>query len=188
MKRIKIGDWVTSYSKGIHRVEKIITRYYDELDIVDEEDRKIGDEWPDKFVVSKRLLNSNFKKALGHDSCSDFFVKPLGKEKLKILNQTLRKNPDWLADLDYYQIPPIKSIYNMDLKLKTRGDVKLIKEFMTFIKDGRTYKEVKKEMTRRHLDKYMPDTFGNYLLQMTNIDNEQKGKRTVWREVDLLKL
>ena len=76
MKKIKIGDWVTSYTTGFYRVEKIITRYYDELDIVDEEDKTIGDEYPDKLVISKRLLNSSFKKSLGYDSCSDFFIKP----------------------------------------------------------------------------------------------------------------
>ncbi len=42
MRKIKIGDWVTSYSKGFYRVEKVVTRYYDELDIVDEENKKIG--------------------------------------------------------------------------------------------------------------------------------------------------
>lgn len=188
MKKIKVGDWVTSYSKGIYRVERIITRYYDELDIVDEEDKNIGDEYADKFIISKRLLNSNFKKSLGYDSCSDFFIKPLDKEILKTFKETLKNNPNWLADLDNYQIPPIRSIYNMDLKLKTKNDVKLIKEFMSFIKDGRTYKEIKKEMQKRHLDQYLPDTFGNYILQMINIDNEQKDKRTVWRETDLLKM
>jgi hypothetical protein len=188
MKRIKIGDWVTSYSKGIYRVERIITQYYDELDIVDEEDKKIGDEYPDKFVVSKRFLNSSFKKSLGYDSCSAFFIEPLDKIKLKTLNETIKKNPNWLADLDNYQIPPIQSIYNMDLKLKTKDDVKLIKEFMSFIKEGRTYKELKKEMRKRHLEKYIPDTFGNYILQMINVDNEQKEKRAVWREANLLKM
>jgi hypothetical protein len=188
MKKIKIGDWVTSYSKGIYRVEKIITRYYDELAIIDEEDKKIGDEYADKFIISKRLLNSNFKKSIGYDSCSDFFIKPLDKEKLRTFNETLKKNPNWLVDLDNYQIPPIKLIYNMDLKLKTKDDVKLVKEFILFIKDGRTYKEIKKEMQKRHLDKYIPDTFGNYILQMINVDNEQKDKRTVWREVNLLKM
>jgi hypothetical protein len=188
MRKIKIGDWVTSYLKGLYRVEKIITRYYDELDIVDEEDKKIGDEYPDKFVISKRLLNSNFKKSIGYDSCSDFFIKPLDKRKLKILNDTLRKNPSWVDELDNYQIPPIKSIYNMELKLDSKNDVKLIKEFIPFINDGRTYKEIKKEMRKRQLDKYIPDIFGNYILQLTNIDEERKGIRTVWRKVDLLKM
>jgi len=188
MKKIKIGDWVTSYTKGYYRVEKIITRYYDEVDIVDEEDKKIGDEYPDKFVISKRLLSTNFKKSIGYDSCSDFFIKPLNKEKLKLLNETLKKNPNWLTDLNDYQIPPIRSIYNMDLELKTKDDVKLVKEFMSFIKAGRTYKEIRKEMRKRHLDKYIPEFFGNYMLQLINIDNEQKNKRTVWREVELLKM
>jgi hypothetical protein len=76
----------------------------------------------------------------------------------------------------------------MDLKLKTKDDVKLIKEFMSFIKEGRTYKELKKEMRKRHLEKYIPDTFGNYILQMINVDNEQKEKRAVWREANLLKM
>ena len=76
----------------------------------------------------------------------------------------------------------------MDLTLKTKDDVRLIKEFMPFIKDGRTYKEIRKEMRKRHLDKYISAMFGNYILQMINIDIEQRNKRTVWREVDLLKM
>lgn len=166
MKKIKIGDWVTSYSKGIYRVERITTQYYDEQDIEDEEDKKIGDEYPDKFIISKRLLNSSFKKSLGYESCSAFFIKPLNKVKLKALNETLKKNPNWLTDLDNYQIPPIELIYNLDLKLKTKDDVKLIENFILYVKDGRTYKEIKKEMHKRQLDKYIPDTFGNYILQI----------------------
>jgi AraC-like DNA-binding protein len=188
MKKIKIGDWVTSYSKGLYRVEKIITRYYDELDIDDEEDKKVGEEYADKLVISKRLLSSNFKKSTGYDSCSDFFVRPLDKEKLKILNDTLKKNPSWLGELDNYQIPPIKTIYNMELKLDSKNDLKLVKEFIPFINEGRTYKEIKREMRKRQLDKFIQDFFGNYILQLTNIDEERKGIRTVSREARLVKM
>lgn len=187
MKKIKAGDWVTSYSKGIYRVERVITRYYDEFDVADEEDKKVGDAYSDKLIISKRLLTSGYKKSLGYDSCSDLFIKPLNKATLRAVNDILSVNPTWLESLDKYEIPPIRSIYNMELALKTRNDVALIKEFMPFIRHGRTSKEVKKEMRKRQLDQYIPETFGNYILQLINVDNEQRAKRTVWRETDLFK-
>ncbi len=76
----------------------------------------------------------------------------------------------------------------MELKLDSKNDLKLIKEFIPFINEGRTYKEIKREMRKRQLDKFIPDFFGNYILQLTNIDEERKGIRTVWREASLLKM
>ena len=115
-------------------------------------------------------------------------IPTLDKGTLKTLTDILKKNPRWLDDLDDYEIPPVKTIYNMELKLDSKNDVKLMKEFIPFIHAGRTYKEIEKEMRTRKLNKYIPDTFGNYVLQMTNIDEERKGIRTVWREGTLLKM
>jgi hypothetical protein len=76
----------------------------------------------------------------------------------------------------------------MELKLDSKNDLKLVKEFIPFINEGRTYKEIKREMRKRQLDKFIQDFFGNYILQLTNIDEERKGIRTVSREARLVKM
>ena len=64
---IKTRDWVNSYSKGIYRVEKIIDKFYDESSpILD--GNNIGDKMKDRTIISKRLLNSKFKKSINYDT------------------------------------------------------------------------------------------------------------------------
>ena len=95
--KLKVGDWVNSYYKGIHRIEKIYDCYYDESDSTILGDNKIGDKLA-KTIVSKRFLNSKFQKSITYDWCNETFVEAYYKlfPNLEFHNSQIP-----LANLDY---------------------------------------------------------------------------------------
>ena len=183
---IKIGDWVNSYSKGIYRVEKIIDKFYDESSPV-LDGNKIGDKMKDRTIVSKRLLNSNFKKSINYESCSDHFVSPLDSQQMTELQKILTDNPKFLKELADYQIPTLTTIYNSDLKIDNETDLQTTLQLINFIKDGRTFLEIQNEMKRLDIERLKPKNFGNYRFQLFNFDEEVIDKRKIWRDAKLSK-
>lgn len=183
---IKIGNWINSYSKGIFRVEKIIEQFYDESSpILD--GNKIGDKMKDRIIVSKRLLNSKFKKSISYERCSEYFVSHLNKEQAIELKKAISNNLDLLNDLDHYQIPVLISIYNSELQIQNKSDLQKIALLISFIKEGRTFHEIKKEMKKLNIFHLISENFGNYRFQLFNFNEEYIEKRKVWRDAKLTK-
>src|SRR5258706_656212 len=156
---IKVGQWVNSYSKGLFRIEKILDRYYDEFDPITDPKKKVGDKYDDRIVISKRLLNSKFKKSISYESCSEFFIVPLNKEQAGQLKQLLKENPDWLTDLNEYTIPEIKSIYNRPVQLSSGTEKSKMKEIMKLIETGLTIRQIHNEIEKRGLKKNFDRNF-----------------------------
>ena len=179
---LNIGDWVNSYSKGIYRIEKIIDRYYDESDRSILFDNKIGDKYADRIIVTKRLLNSKFKKSIGYESCSEDFISYLDRKQFAELKKIIAKNPEFLVELDKYKIPVLKSIYNSPLQINDKGDLEKVSDLIAFIKTGRTFLEIENEMSRLDILKFIPKNYGNYNFQLINYDEEYLDKRKVWRD------
>lgn len=183
---IKIGDWVNSYSKGIYRVEKIVDQYYDESD-TDLDGNKTGDKNKDRIIVSKRLLNSKFKKSISYESCSEYFIIHLDGSQLSELNKILTDNPKLLQELDEYKIPTLITIYNSDLQIDNPADLEKTLHLVSFIKEGKTFLEIENEMERLDILRLKPRNFGNYSFQLFNFDEEYRGKRKIWRDAKLTK-
>jgi hypothetical protein len=184
---IKVGQWVNSYSKGIYRIERILDRYYDEFDPIIDPKKKVGDKYDDRIVITKRLLNSKFKKSISYESCSEFFIVPLGKEQEEGLQETLKQNPDWLTELNDYLIPDINSIYNWSVQLDSSTEKIKVNEIIKLIETGQTLRQIHDEIDKRGLTKNFDRNFGNYLLQMTNVNHETVDKRYIWRNPKLIK-
>ena len=182
---IKIGDWVSSYSKGIYRIERIIDRYYEEGSVL--ENNKVGDKYQDRIIISKRLLNSKFTKAISYESCSEYFISSLDNEQLLQLKKVLKDNPQLLTELDNYQIPTITTIYNSDLQIDNDNDLKKVEELIDFIKTGKSFIEIENEMKRLDILRLKPKNFGNYGFQLLNFDIEYIDKRQIWRDAELFK-
>lgn len=183
--KIKVGDWVNSYAKGIYRIEKIVDRYYDESSVLG--DNKIGDAYKDRIVICKRLLNSKYKKSIGDDSCSEYYITPLSNEQRQNLDKAINENPKLLVDLDNYQIPTPTSIYNSDLQIDNDEDLKSVEALVMFVKNGKTFIEIQNEMKRLDILRLKPEYFGNYGFQLFNYDNEYLNKRQVYRDAKLYK-
>jgi len=183
---LKVGSWVNSYSKGIYRIEKLIDRYYDESEKSILGENKIGDKYNDRIIVSKRLLNSKFKKSIASESCSEYFVSELTSEQKKELEVILTKNPKLLIELDKYEISTETLIYNYKLRIENNSDLEKVKELTNLVKDGKTFLEIENEMQRLDILKLKSLNFGNYILQLFNFDNEFINKRKIWRDAKLI--
>ena len=185
-KEIKIGDWVNSYSKGIYRVEKIIDQFYDESSpILD--GNNIGDKKKDRTIISKRLLNSKFKKSISYENCSEQWVSHLDNKQMKELQKTLTDNNKLLKELDDYQIPTLTTVYNSDLQIDNETDFQKTLQLVNFIKEGKTFLEIQNEMKRLDILRLKPKYFGNYKFQFFNFDEEYVDKRKIWRDAKLTK-
>ena len=182
---LKIGQWVNSYSKGIYRIEKIIDRYYDESERSILGDNKIGDKYKDPIIVSKRLLNTKFKQSIGYDSCSAYFISPIDATQQNELEKVIKNKPEYLTELDNYQIPTLTTIYNLDLQIDSEQDLQKVQHLVEFIKMGRTFLDIENEMKRHDILKLIPRNFGNYKFQLFNFDEEYIDKRKIWRDAKL---
>jgi hypothetical protein len=182
---LKPGDWVNSYSKGIYRIERFVDEYFDESDSGIPKENKIGDSYPQRTVVLKRFLNSKFQKSISYESCSEYFISPLTAAQNETLTAVIKENPSYIETLDNYKIPQIVSIYNMPLQIDNTADLKKIEALMTYIKQGRSFLEIKQEMQKNDLLRLKPESYGNYLFQLFNHDFEYHNKRKVWRDARL---
>ncbi len=186
-KKLKIGDWVNSYSKGIFRVEKIIDRYYDESHLSILGENKIGDKFEDRIIVTKRFLNSKMKKFISYESCSEFFITSLEKEKIIELNQIIEQNPKLLIELNEYEIPEIIGVYNSQLQIETAEELQKVNELINFIENGKSFLEIENEMKKLDILKLKPKFFGNYDFQLFNFNQEYIEKKQIWRKAKLTK-
>ena len=175
----KIGDWVYSYSKGIFRIEKIIDEYFDESEKSILGDNKIGDKKEYRTIISKRCLNSNFKKSISYESCSEFYISKINDKDLIQLNEIIEKNQKYLIELDNYEIPTQTSIYNMELDIEKDDDLKKVHDLIDFIKSGQSFLEIENEMEKLDIKKLIPKHFGNYKFQLLNFDNEYQNGNVV---------
>jgi len=147
----KIGQWVKSYGKGIHRIEKFIPIEYEEYHFFIMEDwetgsikeNQIGTLQKEPLVELKRLFNSKFKKQIGADYCSGYYLKDLTPDEKANIEEQLQANPQYLTDLDKYVLPKFESRYGLSFLL-TDDTIHMVKELAQFIRqdDGRTFTEI----------------------------------------------
>lgn len=175
-----VGQWVKSYAKGIHRIEKFIEVEYEEYHTFITSDWESGVITADKigtlqdpFVVLKRLLNSKLKKQTGIDYAAASFLKELSKEEQKNVDDQLSANPKYLTDLDKYKIPAFENRYGLSMSLS--DDTKfLIKDLTGFIKDnGKTFTEIFDWLEAHNYKQYLykntsPSDRSAYYFQFVN--------------------
>ncbi len=186
-KRFKVGDWVNSYSKGVYRIECIIDEYYDESSPI-LGDNKIGDKKEHRTIVSKRLLNSKFKKSISYESCSEYYISHLDNSLNLELKKAITENPRLLKKLEDYEIPIRTTVYNSDLQIENEGDLKKVNQLIDFIKNGKTFLQIMTEMGKLDILRLKPKNFGNYKFQLFNFNDEYINKRKIWKDAKLTKV
>jgi hypothetical protein len=193
----KIGQWVKSYGKGIHRIEKFIPIEYEEYHFFVMQDwetgsikeSQIGTIQPEPLVELKRLFNSKFKKQIGADYCSGYYLKDLTPEEQANIEEQLKSNPKYITDLDKYVIPKFESRYGLSFSL-TEDTIHMVKELAQFIRqdDGKTFTEIFEWL---HLKNYKPLLYkasspsdnSGYYLQFINWNYEVKNNRLLFTDL-----
>lgn len=135
----KVGDWCKSYEKGFFRIEKIVPMIIGEWEINRERLIALASQEGEKeyqprytpdmlgqprgrMVLSKRLLNSKFKKQVGGgDCCGEEFIKPLKPEEREQLEKFIQENPKVMADFEK-SVPKYPELrYGFDFELSREG-------------------------------------------------------------------
>ena len=182
---LQVGDWVNSRRKGIFRVARIVDRYYDESSPA-LNGHQLGDPWDNRIVISKRLLNSKFKRSFNYDACSEYFISPLDETQLETLHNILAERPGLLAEFDAYRIPPILSIWNDELQIDDELELDAAQQLIQYIRTGRTL-EIRQEMERLRLCRQKPGRFSNHNFQLFNFDHEYVARKSIWRDAKITK-
>ncbi len=138
-------------------------------------------------IVSKRLLNSKFKKSISYESCSEYYISQLDKAQQTGLNNALIENPRFISELDDYEIPIRTTVYNSEFQIDNESDLKTVEQLVNFIKDGRSFLQIQLEMERLGILRLKPKNFGNYKFQLFNFNDEYIYKRKIWRDAKLTK-
>jgi hypothetical protein len=180
---MKIGDWVTSYSKGYFQIERIVNIYVDESNshLGKLENKKIGEVLSNPIVVLKKGFNSNLKPNLGWDTCALSYCKLVDNNVLQSIQDELDNNTIFIKKFNNYTIPPIKSLFNISIK----SSVEIIEKLDLLkhkIHKGLTYKEIIQETQINNYISIPP----NCTVQLINIDFEvNQEKRTIFRDINI---
>ena len=196
-KDFKIGQWVKSYGKGIHRIEKFIPVEYEEYHLFVMGDWETGSvtkaqlgtlqEVP--LVILKRLFNSKFKKQIGLDYCGGDYLKDLKQDELNNIEEQLQSNPKYITDLDKYVLPKFETRYGLSFSL-TDDTIHMVKELAQFIRqgDGKTFTEIFEWLNHKNYQQYLykqaspVDSSGHYL-QFINWNYEVKNNRLLFTDL-----
>ncbi|WP_437439826.1 hypothetical protein [Eudoraea algarum] len=99
----------------------------------------------------------------------------------------MEQNPRLLEELNNYEIPTRKTIYNMELQIDQESDLKKVNALIAFIKTGKSFLEIQTEMQQADILKLKPKHFGNYWFQLFNFNDEYLNKKKIWRDAELTK-
>lgn len=196
-KNFKIGQWVKSYSKGIHRIEKFIPIEYEEYHFFVMGDwetgaikkSQIGSLQEEPLVELKRLFNSKFKKQIGADYCSAHYLKDLTAEEQANVEEQIKSNPKYTTDLDKYVFPKFETRYGLSFSL-TADTIHLVKELAQFIRqdDGRTFTEIFEWLDHKNYKQLLykqnspSDKKGHYL-QFINWNYQVRNNRLLFTDL-----
>ena len=123
---IKIGDWVTQYSAGIFKVEKILPLKKSQ-----------------PIVVLKKGFTNKLKPFVGWDTCAVSLCVKVSNEVLIEIQTILNSNSKFNEKFNEYVIPPIRVLYNMNIILPDKSDKEeLLKQLD--IQNGKTIQEVER--------------------------------------------
>ncbi|CAH2713844.1 hypothetical protein BACCIP111895_00998 [Neobacillus rhizosphaerae] len=122
--QLKIGDWVTQYSAGIYRVEKIF---------------EFKNHQP--IAVLKKGFTNKLKPSVSWDSCSISFCETISDDLLKEIKSIFENNSKFSKRFNDYDIPPIQMLFNTNVVLKDKHDKETVISQLKF-PEGKTIQQI----------------------------------------------
>jgi hypothetical protein len=172
MEAIKIGDWVSSYSRGVWRVMRIIQDYRPPVDLPAPAQPLIG---------SARFLTASFKPRYGTEICAESFVKPLAADLKRDLDAFIATHPGALVAFEA-QTPRLPDlVWNVRLGMPEGTPPLLSSRFFTALETGLTPTEVRAALHYETLHKYVDGLPATHTLQLVCANHEMRGRDFVFR-------
>ena len=172
MERIKIGDWVSSYSRGIWRVVRIIQDYRPPIDLPGQAQPLIG---------SARFVTDTFRPRYGTEICAESFVNSLGAESRRELDAFIAAHPEALAAFEARtpRLPDL--VWNVQLGMPAGIPPLLSDRFMTALGNGLTPDEVRAALRDEALGQYVGKLPATHTLQLVCENHEMDGLDFLFR-------
>jgi hypothetical protein len=189
-KDFEVGQWVKSYAKGIHRIEKFVPIEFEEYHFFVRAitKDKIGT-LDEPLVILKRLFNSKLKKQVGTDFCSSTFLKPISAEEKTNIEEQLTLNPKFITDLDKYSISKFESRYGLNIHISEETK-SILPELASFIREGgKTFTEIFEWLDNKNckdlLDNRstLDNTDRSHYLQFINWSYETKDNKLLFTDL-----
>ena len=127
---LKVGDWVTSYSKGIWQVYRVL-----DYTCIDPASKK---EMKKNTVFSKRFVSSTLKRSFKEECCDPAFVTKLDSVELTELQEFIDDNVGLYKKFESYQPKEIDCIYNARIGIpedRSAGNIAKLLEGSGIIKE-----------------------------------------------------
>lgn len=102
--QLQVGDWVTSYSKGIWQIYRIL-----HLKGIDPDSGRPRDQIS---IFSKRFLSSSMKRSFSEECCHPTFVKKLDADAAANLELFIKDNQALHRKFVEYKPKPVNAIFN----------------------------------------------------------------------------
>jgi hypothetical protein len=184
---VKVGDWVTSYYKGIWKVYRIIDDFY-EFRYSLNEDKVLSNRI---LVLSNRIVNDKWKRSFTSASCEQSLIKPLSAENQASLNDILKTEPKLSKAFENYKPKPVDIIMNLSFGLP---DNQLKKSFTSAcdilfadkIGAGMNFDKILVELGTFDLSQFIGKNPQNATLQLTCNDHELVDREFIFRSYRVL--
>ena len=172
MERIRIGDWVSSYSRGIWRVVRIIQDYRPLVDLPAPAQPLIG---------SARFVTHTFRPRYGTEICAESFVNPLIADSKRELDAFIAAHPEALAAFEARTPRQPDLVWNVQLGLPEVTTPLLSDHFFTALASGLTPDEVRAALREEALDQYVGKLPATHALQLVSENHEMRGPDFLFR-------
>jgi hypothetical protein len=174
---IKVGDWVTSYSQGIWRVERIIQDVYETRYSLTEPKKKSGE----KFYILKRIVNKDWKRSISMESCNGVFVHKISKQDLNYLNSFIANNEKVMKDFEKYS-KDMDLVLNISFSTDVDGIINFeeIANELFPNNEGYTSDEIIMKLNNSELAKYMDKTPITKTLQFVSHNMTVRGSEFIY--------
>ena len=184
--KIKVGDWVRSYSSGIWQVYRIEDYLYEP--IFSSETKLIKYDY--KIVHVKRLVNNSWKRSFNTESCTHLHITKISEKELREVEKFINDKPKIYLEFEKYS-SPIDTCLNLGFYVSDDEDVD---EFNTVVDNvfkgkiasGLTNPEIIELIEKGGLNKYKHRTIRNATIQFVSLDSESENGHVIYREYSVL--
>ena len=184
MAKVKVGDWVTSYTAGIWKVYKILDDFYElkwNLDEKKEKSKRV-------MVFSKRLCHNSGKRSFSTEGCELTYIDLLDKDEINNVNELLKENEKLEKAFNNYIPKPVDLVSGLEFSLSKDYSFEkftaLINElFEGKIELGLTIDEINTIISKTKLEEFKGKYPINASIQVTCKDHELKNNEFIFKEI-----
>ena len=184
MAKVKVGDWVTSYTAGIWQVYKIIDDFYELKWNLKEEKEKSKR----VMVFSKRLCHNNGKRSFSTEGCELTYIDLLDKEEINNVNTLFKETKKLEKDFNNYVPKLVNLVSGVEFSLPDNYSFDKFNSRINDLFDGKidsglTIDEINTIISKTELEEFKGKYPVDARIQIICKDHEIKNKEFIFREV-----